>query len=80
MSANLFTPWFPPGVEPVREGWYVVQLRRGLKILYWRAPAWFDNDFDFDRGNVIGWHDGQRYHWRGLTRDLSSSFNGELAA
>lgn len=56
------TPWFPPEVKPVREGWYEATL----------YPAWVRSGYPKYKWNGKCWTFGaiavkdQQRHWRGL--------------
>jgi hypothetical protein len=73
------TPWYPPRVEPVRDGVYMTshchhlfaERSQAWHAMRWdsRARAWFSADsVGREETDLIGWdHDNRRnFWWRGL--------------
>jgi hypothetical protein len=66
MSKQKLTPWFPPEVKPVRNGWYHTDhLELGpdypaMDNRWWNGKKWLSAP----GGWVVAY---QNRHWRGLT-------------
>ena len=70
------TPWYPPEVKPVREGWYARKLRtdndRYQYMNYWDGNYWYYNVDGRAKAaaNFVG-HECHTNHWywRGLAEE-----------
>ena len=70
------TPWYPPEVKPVREGWYARKLcddnDRYQYMNYWNGNYWYYNVDGAPKAEAhfIG-HECLSYHWqwRGLAEN-----------
>jgi hypothetical protein len=76
----FLTDWFPPGVEPVRDGVYLTAMNaRFGRAESWHAMrwdgetrAWFSaGSSGNSRSDLIGYDKGNRRHffWRGLAQE-----------
>ena len=71
------TPWYPPEVKPVREGWYARKLLSDPDSIqymnFWNGTRWYYNNDTYANaeahfvgrpcGDIIVWH------WRGLAEE-----------
>jgi hypothetical protein len=64
MDEKKLTPWFPPHIKPVREGFYhatALQCYDDPPICYWDGRQWWREDRE-----CLAYFQEQR-EWRGLT-------------
>ena len=68
VKKEKLTPWFPAGVRPMRNGFYLRDYRPTIAYSYWDGECWsmgcFDiNDHKFTKSEPSAF---QGLRWRGL--------------
>lgn len=81
--SEFYSPWFPPGVQPVRPGSYLTSYKRNrnhIVLCHWNGQNWYDTSGEESEYTLIGGGEAtpghQPYYWCGLAATPKSTEGG----